>query len=106
MKKESKITNEECNCKHKNTPRNEKTIQNLQSRLNRIVGQINGIKKMLDDDRYCNDILVQLSACKKALDSVSYLILQEHFETCLVEEIAKGNMQVVDELFDTVKNLK
>ena len=95
-----------CGCRFKNTPRSQKSVKALQSRLNRITGQIGGIKKMLDDGRYCDDILVQLSAVKKAIESISYQILQEHFETCIVEEISKGNLQIVDELFRTIKNMR
>ena len=95
-----------CNCKLKNTPRSEKTVQNLKNRLSRVIGQLGRIKKMIDDGRYCDDILMQLSACKKALDSVSKAILKEHFETCIVEEIRNGNTKIVDELFDTLNNIK
>ena len=95
-----------CGCRFKNTPRSEKTVAALQSRLNRIIGQVGGIKKMLDDGRYCDDILVQLSAVKKAIESISYQILQEHFETCIVEEISKGNLEIVDELFKTIKGMR
>lgn len=97
---------EQCNCRFKHTPRDAKTVRALQNRLSRVAGQISGIKKMLDDGRYCDDILIQLSAVKKAIDGVSYQILQEHFETCIVEEISKGNTEVVDELFKTIKNMR
>lgn len=93
-------------CRFKNTPRSEENVKNLKNRLNRVEGQIEGIKRMLDDGRYCDDILTQLSACKKAIESVSFMILEEHFETCLIEEVSKGNNDIVKELFKTIKDLK
>jgi len=99
--------NQSCeNCKFKSTPRSEDTVKNLKNRLSRVEGQISGIKKMLDDGRYCDDILIQLTACKRAIESISFMVLEEHFETCLVEEILKGNMDIVKELFKTIKDLK
>ena len=100
--------NEKCQCegKKKNTPRSAKTIKNLEDRLSRAIGQLNGIKKMIEENRYCGDILIQLSAVKKAIESMSYQILKEHFETCLIEEIKNGNSEVVEELFTTIKNIK
>ena len=61
---------------------------------------------MLDDNRYCGDILIQLAAAQNALRNVGYIILEEHMETCVVEEIRKGNTAIVDEAVDLVKKLK
>ena len=71
-----------------------------------MAGQLNGIKKMLDDNRYCGDILTQIAAVESALQSFGYLILQEHMETCVVEEIKSGNLQIVEEAVDLIKKLK
>lgn len=78
----------------------------LISRINRIAGQMNGIKRMLDEDRYCTDILIQLSAIEKAVKSLSALILEQHMHTCLVEEIQKGNLEAVDELADLFRKFQ
>jgi len=67
---------------------------------------LNGIKKMLDDNRYCGDILTQIAAVESALQSFGYIILQDHMETCVVEEIKNGNLQIVDEAVDLIKKLK
>lgn len=67
---------------------------------------MNGIKKMLDDNRYCGDILTQIAAVESALQSFGYIILQDHMETCVVEEIKNGNLQIVDEAVDLIKKLK
>ena len=91
---------------HKATPRSEKEFRQLQNRLKRMIGQLNGISKMLDDNRYCGDILIQVAAVESALQSFGYLVLQDHLETCVVEEIQKGNTQIVDEAVELIKKLK
>ncbi|MDE5763437.1 MAG: metal-sensing transcriptional repressor [Ruminococcus sp.] len=98
--------NKDCCCHYKNTPRNEETSRQLRNRLNRIVGQLNGIQKMLDDNRYCGDILTQIAAVESALQSVGYIILQEHMETCMIEEIKKGNTEIIGEAVELIKKLK
>lgn len=100
-------TDEMCeHCRHKHTPRNDREVKQLKNRLNRISGQINGIVKMLDDNRYCGDILIQVAAVESALQSFGYLILQDHMKTCMTEEIEKGNTNVIDEAIELVKKLK
>lgn len=93
-------------CRHKHTPRDEKEIKQLKNRLSRVSGQINGIMKMLDDNRYCGDILIQVAAVESAMQSFGYLILQEHMQTCMAEEIKNGNTAVIDEAVELVKKLK
>ena len=95
-----------CCCHQKATPREEKELKQLKNRLNRIIGQLNGIGRMLDENRYCGDILTQLAAAESALQSFGYVILQEHMETCVIEEIKKGNIAVVDEAVELMKKLK
>lgn len=96
----------DCQCHLKSTPREGKELKQLKNRLNRIVGQLNGIGRMLDENRYCGEILNQVAAVESALQSFGYLILQEHMETCVVEEIQKGNTAVVEEAVELVKKLK
>lgn len=93
-------------CHRKTTPRQEKEVRQLKNRLSRMVGQLNGIGRMLDENRYCGDILTQVAAVESALQSFGYLILQEHMETCMVEEIGKGNLDVIEEAVELVKKLK
>lgn len=101
------VENSECSCCHKKTtPRQEKEQRQLKNRLNRIIGQLNGISKMLDENRYCGDILTQLAAVESALQSFGYVILKDHMETCVVEEIKKGNESIVDEAVEFIKKLK
>ena len=92
--------------RRKATPRGEGEKKQLKNRLNRMAGQLNGIGKMLDENRYCGDILVQVAAVESALQSFAYMVLQEHMETCVVEEIQKGNLGVVEVVVELVKWLK
>ena len=93
-------------CHHKNTPRDAKEQKELQNRLNRIVGQLNGIKNMIDDNRYCGDILIQIGAVESALQSLGYIVLQNHLQTCVVEEVQKGNEVILAEVVELIKKLK
>ena len=95
-----------CMAKHKHTPRSEEEIKNLKSRINRIVGQLNGVAKMLDDNRYCGDILTQLLASEAALKQVAYIILKNHMETCLVEDIKNDKKESIDELIELLERFK
>lgn len=93
---------QEC-CRYKVTPRSDELQINLQKRLNRVIGQLNGVKSMVDENRYCKDILIQLSAAESALRSLSGIVLQDHLETCVVEQIKCGNVEVVDEVMQLIK---
>lgn len=95
-----------CHCHQKATPRPEAELKQLKNRLNRMTGQLNGIGKMLEENRYCGDILTQIAAVESALQSFGYLIFKEHMETCVVEEIGKGNLAVVEEAVELMKKLK
>ncbi|MCH5259293.1 MAG: metal-sensing transcriptional repressor [Lachnospiraceae bacterium] len=93
-------------CHHKNTPRDAKEQKQLQNRINRIIGQLNGIKNMIDDNRYCGDILIQIGAVENALQSLGYVILQDHMQTCVAEEVRKGNEAILAEAVELIKKLK
>ncbi len=103
MSEAHECTHGACSCRHKNTPRAAEFQTDLQKRLNRIIGQLNGVKAMLDDNRYCGDVLVQLAAAESAVRSVSSKLLQDHLETCVVEQIQQGNVEVVDEVMQLMK---
>ena len=92
--------------RYKHSPRDEESLRKLQNRLNRIIGQLNGIKTMLDDNRYCGDILTQVSAVESALQSFGYIVLQEHMETCMVEKIQAGETEIIPEAVELIKKLK
>ena len=93
-------------CREKKQPRSEEEIKQLKNRIHRMVGQLNGIENMLDENRYCGDILVQISAVEKALQNFGYIILQNHLETCVSEDIKEGNIESLDEVMELIKRLK
>ncbi len=100
------MDSENCCCHFKNTPRSDETSKQLRNRINRIIGQLNGIQKMLDDNRYCGDVLNQIAAVESALQSVGYIILEEHMQTCVIEEVKNGNTDIVREAVELMKKLK
>ena len=77
---------EKC-CSHKTKERSQEEYKNLLNRLNRIEGQIRGIKNMVEKDAYCTDILVQVAAANAALNSFSKVLLANHMRTCVVDDI-------------------
>ncbi len=85
--------------------RTQKMRSSLISRLNRIEGQVRGIKGMVEKDVYCDDILNQISAVQSAMKSVSRLILESHMKGCLVNRIQSGETEVVDELLQTIEKM-
>jgi len=89
-------------CCRKRT-RNEDELHALQNRLNRIEGQIKGIRGMLESDAYCIDILNQVSAAQSALGSFGRLLLEQHLRTCVSEDIRSGKDDALDELISTLK---
>ncbi len=95
----------EC-CHQKHTPRDEASLRRMRNRLNRMVGQLNGIGRMLDENRYCGDILIQIAAVENALQSFGYAILKEHMESCVVEEIRGGNLEIMEEAVELIRKLK
>lgn len=98
---------EECGCKHyKSVPRDAARQKQLQNRINRIVGQLTGIGNMIAENRYCGDILIQIGAVESALQSLGYLVLQEHMQTCVVEEVKKGNEAIMEEAIELIRKLK
>lgn len=96
---------EQKECCHKTKERTEKEYKNLIHRLNRIEGQIRGIKKMIENDSYCTDILVQVSAVNAALNSFNKVLLANHIRTCVAEDIREGKEETIDELVFTLQKL-
>jgi len=80
----------------------EKTIQQLIARMNRIEGQIRGIKGMIERQVYCDDVLNQISSAQSALDGVSKLLLEKHMKSCVRERLEAADTAVVDEVLKTV----
>ena len=84
-----------------NHPNHEKHIP----RINKVVGQLNGIKKMIEDKRYCPEIITQLKAVSSACQSLEIIMLQKHLETCVMEAFYSKDKNVQDEKIQELTNL-
>lgn len=85
--------------------RSEKEVKDLITRLSRIEGQVRGIKSMVEDERYCVDILNQVSAIQAALNSFNKELLANHIHSCVIKDIRAGKEEAVDELCETIKKM-
>ena len=92
-------------CCHRIRIRSEEEYRALVNRLNRIEGQIRGIRGMLERDAYCPDILAQAAAANAALNAFSRELLSNHIRSCVVNDVRAGNDEIVDELLDTLQKL-
>lgn len=91
------------NCSDNKTIRTEEMKKSLNTRINRISGQLDGIKRMVDENRYCGDILIQLSAVDKAIKSLASIILDNHMHSCMLEGIKDGDLSKIDEIVELFK---
>jgi len=96
--------NELCTCK-KTKKRTEDEKRALLNRLSRIEGQINGLKKMVESDCYCIDIITQVSAARAALNSFNKEIMSKHIKTCVAEHVRNGDDEIINELVRTLEKL-
>lgn len=94
----------ECCC-HKKKERGDKEYRDLVNRLSRIEGQVRGVKRMVEEDAYCTDILIQVSAINAALNSFNKVLLANHIRTCVAEGIRQGKEETIDELVVTLQKL-
>ncbi len=92
-------------CQNKTKERSEKEKKSMINRLSRIEGQVRGIKKMVESDAYCPDILIQVSAVNAALNSFNKVLLAEHIRTCVTEDIRGGKEETIDELVLVLQKL-
>ncbi len=95
---------EGCECK-KHKHREEKEYKDLITRLNRIEGQVRGIKGMVENECYCVEILTQVLAVQSALNGFNKKLLENHIKTCVVDDIKAGNEEVVEELLNTLQKI-
>ncbi len=99
------MSEEKACCCHKTKERSEKEYKDLINRLNRIEGQVRGIKGMVENDAYCTDILTQVAAVNAALNSFNKVLLANHIKTCVTQDILDGKEETVDELVTTLQKL-
>ena len=98
------MENKDCCCK-KTKQRSEEEYKSLIHRLNRIEGQIRGIRGMVERSAYCPDILIQSAAVTAAMNAFNRELLSNHIRTCVVKDIQAGNEEVIDELVTTLHKL-
>lgn len=100
----AEIIKKQC-CTHKTKKRSEEEYKKLINRLSRIEGQIRGIKGMVENNAYCPDILIQVSAVNAALNAFNKELLSNHIRTCVASDIKKGKEETIDELVCTLQKL-
>ncbi|MDI7742487.1 metal-sensitive transcriptional regulator [Lysinibacillus fusiformis] len=83
----------------------EETKKNLITRLNRVEGQIRGIKGLIEKDTYCDDVITQISAAQSALNGVAKMLLETHLKECVADRIQEGDLEVLDEVLVTIQKL-
>ena len=93
-------------CCNKKKEREEVEKKDLENRINRIIGSLNGIKNMINEDRYCDDILIQLSAVDKSVKSLANIILDNHMHTCLIKSIENKDYEIIDEIVDLFRRFQ
>jgi DNA-binding FrmR family transcriptional regulator len=98
------MSEKEC-CHCKSTNRSDEEKKKLLNRLSRIEGQIRGIKKMIEEDSYCTDVLTQSAAVNAAINSFNKELLSSHIHSCVARDIRNGNDEVIDELVVILQKL-
>lgn len=93
-------------CKKRVKNRSGDQKKQLSNRINRIIGQMNGVKNMIENDRYCDDVLIQLSAIDKAIKGLANIILNDHIHSCVVENVKEDHLEVLDEIVDLFKRFQ
>ncbi|AKL93559.1 hypothetical protein CACET_c00410 [Clostridium aceticum] len=93
------------NHEKKPTEQSLKIQKSLLDRLNRVEGQIRGIKKMIEKGTYCDDVINQIEASRSALSAIELILLEGHFKHCVVEQLKNGEDEVVEEILKTIKKL-
>lgn len=86
--------------------RTEDEKKQIINRLHRVNGQIKGIENMILEDRYCDDVLIQLAAADKSLKAIFNIVLESHMKTCLVENVKNDNLEILDDIISLIKRLQ
>ena len=87
------------------TERSDEQRRKLLNRLSRLEGQVRGVRKMVEEDAYCNDILVQTAAISAAINAFSREVLRSHLKSCVIRDIREGRDEVADELMETLERM-
>ena len=94
-----------CPACEKRTERSEEQKKKLLNRLSRLEGQVRGVKKMIESDAYCNDVLIQTAAISAAVNALSREVLRAHLNSCVIRDIRAGRDEVADELMETLERI-
>jgi|SRR5690554_6701401 DNA-binding FrmR family transcriptional regulator len=106
VEKMKEVKEEQCAHERKRESHHPDQVKkDLTNRLNRIEGQIRGIKGMIERDVYCDDIITQLAAAQSALNSVAKLLLEGHIKGCVVDRLSEGDDEIIDELIVTIQRM-
>ena len=103
------IINKGVMCMNDIEKKKERTIEekkNLKIRINKIIGQLNGVSNMIDEGRYCDDILIQLSAIDKSVKALANIVLDNHMHTCLINHIKNDEYEIIDDIINLVKRFQ
>ncbi|MBP5442395.1 MAG: metal-sensing transcriptional repressor [Treponema sp.] len=90
---------------HRTVQRSPEMVHDLTVRLNRIEGQVKGIRNMVEKGAYCTDILMQVSAATSALQAFNRELLYEHMRTCVTQKLKKGDNEIIEELIWTLQKM-
>ena len=93
-------------CEPRTAHHGDKLKKDITSRLNRIEGQIRGVRSMIEENVYCDDVLNQITSIQAALGGVGMLLLENHIKSCVAEQLAEGKSEVIDELMATIRKMK
>lgn len=105
-KQADNLSQESCHLPNERKSHHSDTVKkNLMNRLNRIEGQVRGVKNMIEKDTYCDDVLNQISSIQSSLNSVGKLLLEHHMKSCVIERFQEGDQEVIDELLTTMHKL-
>ena len=96
---------EQCPSTQRTKHRGEEEKSRLIHRLNRMEGQLRGIRGMVENDQYCSDILIQCSAVNAALNAFERELLASHIRSCVADDLRAGNDAVIDELIETMRKM-
>lgn len=96
---------EKCNCQRYKVRSDEEKKKYI-NHLNKVIGQLNGVKKMIEDDRYCDDVITQIAASSNSLKSLASKILDNHMHTCMLDDILAGKIEAIDEVIELYRRFE
>jgi len=92
-------------CTQRSAHHSEKVKSEFDKRLSRIEGQVKAVRRMIDEDVYCDDVLNQVTSVMAALNGIRVLLLEKHINSCVVEQLNEGRLEVIDELMKTIARM-